>query len=311
MVASARPVALSELTEGRSAPRWRAALAAVGGSVLVGFMPIVTLQLYKDGISAPSMLVWRYGLALVPLAAATAMAGHNLRAALRRGAWWIALVGATLGAGQTLCFWESLHTLDTSVAVLLFYTYPALTLVLDRLLFKRPIRLPAALCVAIILVGAGLIALPGLRGGGLNPRGLMWILPSPLIYSLYLAANSMLMRHHPPLIGAMCLYIGLGASFAGASIFLGLDTPGTPGAWLLVLFIALGPGALTVTLFSYSVPRLGPASYAIIANCELVTVILVGVLALGERLTAARAAGAGLILCSLLVHGFFYSPHPR
>ncbi len=216
-------------------PGWRAALAAVAGSVMVGFMPLMTLQLYKAGISAPSMLVWRYALALVPLTAAAALAGHDLGAALRAGAWRIMLVGATLGAGQTLCFWESLHTLDTSIVVLLFYTYPALTLILDRLVFKRPIQLRAALCVAMILVGAGLITVPGLRGGGLDPRGLAWILPSPVIYTLYLAANSVLMRRHPPLIGAVFLYLGLAATFAGASLYLGLDIPAAPGTWLLVL----------------------------------------------------------------------------
>jgi drug/metabolite transporter (DMT)-like permease len=292
-------------------PGWRAALAAVAGSVMVGFMPLMTLQLYKAGISAPSMLVWRYALALVPLTAAAALAGHDLGAALRAGAWRIMLVGATLGAGQTLCFWESLHTLDTSIAVLLFYTYPALTLILDRLVFKRPIQLRAALCVAMILVGAGLITVPGLRGGGLDPRGLAWILPSPVIYTLYLAANSVLMRRHPPLIGAVFLYLGLAATFAGASLYLGLDIPAAPGTWLLLLIIALGPGALTVTLFSYSVPRLGAASYAVIANCELITVILVGVLVLGERPTAARAGGAGLILCGIVLHGIFRRPRTR
>jgi drug/metabolite transporter (DMT)-like permease len=302
MVASDTPTEIAAIGS-RPAQQWRPALAAVTGSVMVGFMPLVALQLYKAGISAPSMLVWRYGLALVPLTAAAA-ARHNFRAALRGGAWRISLVGATLGAGQTLCFWESLHTIDTSIAILLFYTYPALTLLLDRLIFKRRIRLRAALCVAMILLGAGFITLPGLHGGGIDPRGLAWILPSPLIYALYLAANSVLMRPHPPLIGAVFLYFGLAASFAGASLYLGLEVPAAAGTWLLVLLIALGPGALTVTLFSYSVPRLGPASYAVIANCELLTVILVGVLVLGEKLTAGRTAGASLILCGILLHGF-------
>src|SRR5271155_2845362 len=118
---------------------WPAAPAAMAGSVMVGVMPLVTLRLYADGISAPSMLVWRYGIALAPLAAAAAAARHDFRAALRLGAWRITLVGATLGVGQTLCFWESLHSLDTSVAILLFYTYPVLTLGLDRLFFKRQV----------------------------------------------------------------------------------------------------------------------------------------------------------------------------
>ncbi len=303
MAAAGKSAEISE-TAAERARRWRSALAAVGGSVMVGFMPLLVIRLYRDGVSATSMLVWRYGLALVPLFVASALARHNFRAAWRGGAWRIAVVGATLGAGQTLCFWESLHTLDSSIAILLFYTYPALTLMLDRLLFKRPVRRRAAACVTIILIGAGLVSLPGLSGG-LDPRGLMWILPAPLIYALYLAANSVLMRRHPPLIGAIYLYLGLALSFGGASLYFGLDLPAAPGTWLLLLVIALGPGALTVTLFSYSVPRLGPASYAIIANTELVTVVVIGISVLGERLTAARMAGGALIVCGILAHGLF------
>jgi hypothetical protein len=198
-------------------------------------------------------------------AAASALAGHNIRAALRAGAWQITLVGATLGVGQTLCFWESLHTL------------------------RR-----AAVCVAVILLGAAIITVPGMSGG-LDSRGLAWVLPSPLIYALYLAANSLLMRRYPPLVGAICLYLGLAASFTIATSYLGLDVPATAGTWFVLLVIAFGPGALTVVLFSYSVPRLGPGSYAIIANCELVTVVVIGVVALGEELTPSRVLGGALI----------------
>ena len=253
------------------------------------------------------MLVWRYGLALLPLAAASGLAGHNIRAAMRAGAWQITLVGATLGVGQTLCFWESLHTLDTSVATLLFYTYPALTLAVERAVFQQPIPRRAAACVAAILLGAAIITVPGMSGG-LDSRGLAWVLPSPLIYALYLTANSLLMRHYPPLVGAICLYLGLAASFAITTLYLGLNVPAAAGTWLVLLVIAFGPGALSVVLFSYSVPRLGPGSYAIIANCELVTVVVIGVVALGEDLTASRVLGGALIASAILVHGFFGRP---
>src|SRR5690349_11723449 len=90
---------------------WPAALAAVTGSGLVGVMPLVARWLYADGLSAPSMLFWRYTLALVALAVAAQAIGIGLSQAWRGGAWHIALLGATLGAAQTLCFWESLKTL--------------------------------------------------------------------------------------------------------------------------------------------------------------------------------------------------------
>ena len=286
-----------------AAPRlWPAALAAVSGSAMVGVMPLVARVLYADGLSAPSMLFWRYSLALVALAVALKAVHLDLRQAWRAGAWQIALVGATLGSAQTLCFWESLKTLETSIAVLLFYTYPAVTLALDRLIFKQPIRPLAVLCIAIILGGAGLITGPGLRGGTIDLRGLLWALPSPLVYAFYLAINARLLRRHSPLVGAFGLFTGMAVTFGLVAAFAGLDVPSSSTGWLLLLFIALGPGALTMTLFSYSVPRLGAGSFAILANAELVTVVMIGVLVLGETVTAGRAIGGALIVAGILTH---------
>ncbi|MGC2414865.1 MAG: DMT family transporter [Stellaceae bacterium] len=281
---------------------WPAALAAVSGSAMVGVMPLVARQLYAEGLSAPSMLFWRYTLALVALAVAAIAAGLDPRLAWRGGAWKIALVGATLGAAQTLCFWESLKTLETSIAVLLFYTYPAVTLALDRLIFKQPIRPLAILCIAIILGGAGLITGPGLQGGTINLRGLCWALPSPLIYALYLAINARLLRRYPPLVGAFGLFTGMAVTFGVMAGFGGLDFPASSYGWLLVVFIAVGPGAMTMTLFSYSVPRLGAPSFAILANAELVTVVMIGTLVLGEAVTAGRVIGGALIVTGILTH---------
>jgi drug/metabolite transporter (DMT)-like permease len=278
---------------------------------MVGVMPLLARHLYADGLSAPSMLFWRYALAVVALVIGAKAMRIDLRAAWCGGAWRIFLIGATLGAAQTLCFWESLKTLETSIAVLLFYTYPAMTLVLDRLCFDRPIRPLAVFCIAIILLGAGLITVPGLHGGTIDPRGLIWALPSPLIYALYLAINSRLLRHYPPLIGASGLFGGMALTFGLAAGLIGLDWPSAPTVWLLVLFVALGPGALTVTLFSFSVPRLGASGFAILANVELVTVVLIGTLVLGEAVTAGRAVGGGLIVAGILAYGLSRQPADR
>jgi drug/metabolite transporter (DMT)-like permease len=282
---------------------WPAALAALSGSALVGVMPLMARVLYDDGLSAPSMLFWRYAIALVALGVAARAMRIGLRAAWRGGAWRILLLGGTLGAAQTLCFWESLKTLETSIAVLLFYTYPAVTLVLDRLLFKHPIRPLAVACIFVILLGAGLITAPGLQGGTIDLRGLFWAIPSPLVYAFYLAINSRLLRHYPPLIGATGLFGGMAVTFGVMALLLGLEMPTTPATWAVLVFIGLGPGALTMSLFAFSVPRLGASSFAILANAELVTVVLIGILLLGEAVTPGRAIGAILIVAGILTYG--------
>jgi drug/metabolite transporter (DMT)-like permease len=283
---------------------WSAALAAISGSALVGVMPLAALQLYADGLSAPSMLFWRYAIAILALGTAAKLSGLVLSQALRGGAWRVVLLGATLGAGQTLCFWESIKTLETSVAVLLFYTYPALTLMLDRLVFKQRVRPLALLCIGMILCGAALITGPGLHRGTLDPRGLAWALPAPLLYAVYLAINARLLRRHPALIGAAGLFTGMAATFGLMSAWFGLDVPVTPAGWALLLFVGLGPGALTMTLFTYSVPRLGASSFAILANTELVVVVSIGVLVLGDAVTPWRALGGALIIAGIVTHVF-------
>jgi drug/metabolite transporter (DMT)-like permease len=294
---------LSMSPQTEAARLWPAAFAAISGSAMVGVMPLLARILYADGLSAPSMLFWRYVLAVVALLAGAMAMRIDLRSAWRGGAWRIFLLGATLGAAQTLCFWESLKTLETSIAVLLFYTYPAVTLALDRLLFDQPIRPLAVACIAIILIGAGLITGPGLQGGTIDLRGLLWAIPSPLVYSLYLAINSRLLRHYPPVIGAAGLFGGMALTFGLAAGFIGLDLPSHPAIWAVMVFVALGPGALTMSLFAFSVPRLGASSFAILANVELVTVVLIGILVLGEAVTPGRAIGALLIVAGILAYG--------
>lgn len=281
---------------------WSAALAATSGSGLVGVMPLAALQLYAEGLSAPSMLFWRYAIAILALGAAAKLSGLVLSQAWREGGWRVVLLGATLGAGQTLCFWESIKTLETSVAVLLFYTYPAITLLLDRFVLKQPVRPIAVLCIAVILLGAALITGPGLHRGTLDPRGVAWALPAPLIYAVYLALNARLLRRHPALIGATGLFTGMALTFGLMAGWLGLQVPASTGGWVLVLFVALGPGALTMTLFTYSVPRLGASSFAILANTELVVVVLIGVLVLGEAVTPWRLIGGALIVAGIVTH---------
>src|SRR3954468_492963 len=170
-------------------------------------------------------------------------------------------------------------------------------------LFAQSIRPLAVACILVILLGAGLITASGLQGGTIDPRGLFWAIPSPLVYAFYLAINSRLLRHYPPLVGASGLFGGMAVTFGFIVLLLGLDLPTTMANWAVLVFIGIGPGALTMSLFAFSVPRLGASGFAILANAELVTVVLIGVLVLGEAVTPGRAIGAVLIVTGILTYG--------
>jgi drug/metabolite transporter (DMT)-like permease len=103
---------------------------------LFGFVPLAGRGLYADGLSPWSLLCWRYLLALVIILAGIRLARLRLRAAMRQGTWQIALVGVSLGAIQTLCYFQILRRLDTGIAVLLFYTFPAVTLGVESAILR-------------------------------------------------------------------------------------------------------------------------------------------------------------------------------
>ena len=85
---------------------------------LFGFVPLAAHGLYADGLSNWSLLCWRYLFALVIISAGIRLARLYLRAAMRQGTWQIALVRVSLGAIQTLCYFQSPRRLDTGIAVL-------------------------------------------------------------------------------------------------------------------------------------------------------------------------------------------------
>jgi hypothetical protein len=112
---------------------------------------------------------------------------------------------------------------------------------------------PAALlCVIVILAGAAMIAGPGLHNGTIDPRGLVWAVPGPIIYAFYLAANARLMRHHPPLIGAGVPLWRPRGSLSRRGAVARASLPKTTPGWLSFAFLALGPGAVAAVSLSYS-----------------------------------------------------------
>jgi drug/metabolite transporter (DMT)-like permease len=121
---------------------WPAGLAAAGTSVMFGFVPLAARGLYADGLSTWSLLCWRYLRALVIIFAGIRLARLRLGAAVRQGAWRITFVGVSLGAVHTLCYFESLRRLDTGIAALLFYTFPVVTLGVERFFFRQQVDRP-------------------------------------------------------------------------------------------------------------------------------------------------------------------------
>src|SRR5690606_24923087 len=131
--------------------------------------------------------------------------------------------------------------------------------------------------------------------GEADPVGMFCALATPVIYAAYIAIAYRYTRQGSPFASASAIYLGLGTAYAIVMVLFGMHVPADLGQWRSVLMIALVGGVIQVASFAYALPRLSAGRYSIIVSLEWVTVVLIGVLLLGEQLSLVQFGGISLV----------------
>ncbi|GLZ34959.1 transporter [Lentzea sp. NBRC 105346] len=151
---------------------------------------------------------------------------------------------------------------------------------------------------ATVLAIAGVAVLTG--GGTTSLLGIAASLTAGLGYGLYTVTGSKLIAQGQRSYGAMGLMFGAGAVLLAPVLALrwpgGLDS--TPGM-TVALYLALVPTVVAYLLFGAGLKVLPAATVATLTLAEPVVATTLGVVVLGEALTANTVIGALLVLGGL------------
>jgi drug/metabolite transporter (DMT)-like permease len=284
-----------------ASPHKIALLLGLIGSVLYGTVPYFSVSLYKSGLNAESILFLRYWSGLSVIAPIVFLSGRRGPQPSLASAFLIGFTAAVLGTAYILLYFEALYRIPSSIAILLFFTYPMLTLVLERLVFKTPVPPAMAAAAILIAIGSGLTVGKLAGFSDISGLGLLMGLLAPLIFSIYLQIVSPHLRKISAWTGAALIYAGLGTGFLAAVAMAGLRLPPDAASWLNFGAIVVVGSALPIAAFAYSMPRLGPTAYGIIASTEVITVTAIGVLFLDEALSTFQICGAAFVLAGIIL----------
>ena len=277
-----------------------AVLVAAIGSITVGITPYLVRLVQTDGLDTRSLLFWRYAFGLTLL---IPLAMPKLRR-LERGAG-LPMLGLWLsgmwGAMQSFAYYRSIETVATSIVVTIFFAYPIFTLLLDRYYLKVHVPRSTAIAIGAIFIGVVMTSLPQMQGGAVAREGLLLAAATPILYAIYITFSYGLTSKVPAFVAGSLIYLGQLTVFGVMALLTGLNAPSNLREWLLVFAIGTLGGALQIASFAYALPRLSGSGYAVIVSLELVTVILVGVLVIGERLDAVQVMGVCLVVAGVLV----------
>ncbi len=269
-------------------------LLVAAGAVCYGLLPLPLQILRHDGVGSTSSLLVRYGVSIVVLGAI--VAGWRCP----RGAVNPPLfAGLGIGTG-TIFLFEGYAQLPASTTILVFYTYPAFTLVLASLLYGIGLERRMILAIALVLGAAGLIVMPGNLEAP-PPAAVLITFGAPLGYGLYLACLGAADGH----VLWRTLVVSMAAFVVTLVWHLVSDSPFawpvSASGWMSLGWVGLGTGILATCLVVAGTAMAGSGRSAVAGSAELITVLLVGWLLFGEMLHWQAMVGALAILAAIVV----------
>jgi drug/metabolite transporter (DMT)-like permease len=268
------------------------ALASAGG---FGLIPVLARLGYDAGASPMAVVAGQLGLGALVLTAAMVatrrpwrMEGRSLgRTALVGLAWFLAAV----------CYLGSIVTIPVSLAVLILYTFPILTVIVAPLFDKS--RLERLSLVAALLALAGLALALGLEVSELDPRGLLLAVLASLTTAATFVLSRQVVVDEDFLVFNAHLHLVCAALAGGWIALFGLPSlPAASVGW--AAYVAVCLLYVVAVVLQFGAIRLAGAGRASIAfHAEPIVTLAAAALLLGELLGAREVAGASLVLVAI------------
>jgi len=237
------------------------------------------------------------GLALLMLA--------RLRGGLGRPGSWLRLATALAAAGVAayqICFFSGVARTGVALGTIVTIgSSPAFAGLLGLLARRERPEPGWGMATALTVAGAALLVLPG-QEVGVDPRGVVLNLGAGAAYATFAVASKALMDAGRPPVAIM------GLAFSGGALLLLPAVVTSDLTWLLqprgmavALHLGLVATALAYLVFGRGLQGTPVTTAATLSLAEPLTAASLGLLLLGERLTALGLAGAGLLFAGLVL----------
>ncbi|WPB59494.1 DMT family transporter [Xylophilus sp. GOD-11R] len=284
-------------------------LATIGAIAFSGKAIIVKLA-YRHDVDAVTLIMLRMLFAL-PLFVMLAWWAGRPRGGVTpprlTGRDWLGIFGLGFSGyylGSFLDF-AGLAYISASLERLILYLNPTLVLLLGWVLFRRKVLRGQLVGMAISYAGVVLVFGRELQSAGSNTAlGAGLVFGSAITYALYLVYSGQMVKRLGSLrltglastVACLCCI----AQFVVLKPLSSVLAVAPEVAWLSVLNATLCT-VVPVLLVMMAIERIGPALTAQSGMVGPLSTILLGVVLLGEPLTAWLAVGTVLVIAGILV----------
>lgn len=265
-----------------------------------GLNPLFALPLYSGGLNADSVLLFRYGLAMILLGIMMKCKGESF--SLKHDEMIPLIVMGLLFSVSSLALFTSYTYMDAGIASTILFVYPIMVAVLMRVFFKERVSPVGWSSLSVAILGIMLLGKTS-NGQPISMFGVMLVMISSLSYAVYMIGiNRSILRAMP--VYKLNFYVLSVGSFVFAlrTLFTtGLQVPPTPFYWLCAAGIALFPTIVSLVALTKAIHHVGSTNTAILGALEPLTAIFFGILVFHEHLTFRISVGIVLILTAVSI----------
>lgn len=267
-----------------------------------GTNPLFALPLYAAGIGVNSVLFYRYAIALVLYGLWLKFVKKiNFKISFQEGL--VLLILGLFFSLSSYTLFDAFKYIEAGIACTILFIYPVLVAIIMAIFFKE--KITKTVIASISLISVGIILLyHGKEGATLNLHGVLIVLLSALLYSLYIVGvkNIKLIRHMNS--AKMTFYVmlfGLIVYITNLNFCTQLQPLTSPHLWLYAFGLALLPTIISIETINIAIKLIGSTTTAILGSLEPLTALFFGVVIFHEQLTVRIMIGIVAILCGVIL----------
>ena len=274
----------------------RGLLVVFLASLGYGALPIFAKLALAEGVGVLPLLAWRFLLGSGLLWIFVIATG---RARPPRGRWISLVLLGLLYAFNAVCYMLGLDRLPASVATLVLFSYPAMTVLLAR--FRVGERLTPRRIAALVLTTVGCALTIGTGLGGSDPWGVGLVLLAVVFLAAWIVSSHGAFAGLPPISATATVLACTAVAISATGLATGgIGVPLAPAPLLLLGAIGLFSTAIPITAFLIGIQWIGPGRAATAATMEPAVTLALAAAVLGDRLSAGQWLGAVLILAGVI-----------
>lgn len=276
---------------------YKGTIYAIASGLSFGLLGYFGVTLMQAHLSVYTMLFWRF---VVGATVVGILAIPQFKVLVRQPQelFKVILYGMLFYSPTAILYFLACKYISTGLAMVTFFTYPVIVIVLNRILYNTVI--PKSYYGAVTLITIGMVLLAGNDTGTFDFRGIVLGIASALIYALYVILSKK--SAIAPLPSTFMVSIGSVISCFLAALYDGsFCVPQEWNVWIKIIAVGTICTALPMLLLLKALKYISSEKASLLSVLEPVFVLIFGVILLDETITIRQMIGVIIVLCGALI----------